>query len=77
VGEPDLRTIAVPGDIERDVGARPLGLVVGEVQKTVQDVPDDSVTGDELCDLLLGVVDVLEPIGPHVTELVGAALDLP
>ncbi len=50
MGEPDLRPIAVPGDIERDVGAGPLGLVVGEVQKTVQDVPDDPVTRDELCE---------------------------
>ena len=76
MGESDLRLIALWGHIESDVGARPLGLVFGEVQVAVQDVPDDSLARDEPGDLLLGVVDVLVSIGPHVTEFVGAALDL-
>src|ERR1022692_3073683 len=76
VGESDLRLIALRGDIESDVGARPLGLVFGEVQEAVQDVPDDALAREELGDLLFGVVDVLVSIGPHVTEFVGATLDL-
>src|SRR6202161_5002591 len=72
VGEADLRAGVRRRDVERDVGARPLRLVLDEVEVAVHHVPGDPAAGDELGDLLRAAVNVLVAVGEGGTELIGA-----
>src|SRR5512143_1326962 len=59
VGEADLGLVALPGDLEDDVRAVPLGLVLDEVEARVRDVPDDPLARHPLGDLLGATVEPL------------------
>src|SRR5512139_1966473 len=59
VGEADLGLVALPGDLEDDVRAVPLGLVLDEVEARVQDVPYNSPARHQLGDLLGAAVERL------------------
>src|SRR5882672_5491183 len=76
VGEADLGLVALPGDVEGHARAVPLALVLDEIEVAVQDEPDDSLSRNQLRDLLLAVVDVLVPVGELTPELVGGAFDV-
>src|SRR5882672_4623472 len=48
VREADLGLVALPGDLEHDVGPVPLALVADEVDLAVRDVPHDLLARHEL-----------------------------
>lgn len=76
VSEPDFRLVAFFGDVKHDSCALPLGLVVGKLGAAFQDEPNDSLAGNELDYLLLGLVEIPIPIGELAAEPVGVAFDL-
>src|SRR5581483_832164 len=76
VGEADFGRTVPRGDLEMDLGVRPLGLVPGEVEVAVQDTPGDSLPGDQLSDLDPAAMGVRIPVGELVIGLAGAALDV-
>src|SRR5579872_804648 len=76
MGEADLRLVALLRDLEHDVGAVPLALVLHEVDLAGRDVPHDLLARHELGDLLRGPVELLVAVGPLGTERVRAAVDL-
>lgn len=52
MGEADLGLVPLLGDLEDDVRAVPLALVLDEVEARVRDVPDDPLARYQLGDLL-------------------------
>jgi hypothetical protein len=77
VGEAELGLAVLSGDLEDDVRALPLGLVVDEADVTVHDVPNDSLARHPFGDLLGGAVQVFVAVRELGTELVRAAVDFP
>ena len=73
VREADLGLVAFLRDIEDDVGAVPLGLVLDEVEVVVQDAPCHSLARRELGDLERAAVDVLVVVVEDGAEFVGLA----
>ncbi len=72
MGEAELGlAVVLSGDVEDNIGAVPLVLVLDEVEASVLDVPHDLFARHEFCDLLLAVMNVLIPIREHFAVLVG------
>jgi len=66
--------IVALSDVEDDVSASPFLLVVNEAELTINDVPNDLATWDQLHRLVQAVVEVFEPITPLRAELIGFSL---
>src|SRR5512135_1496108 len=76
VREAHRRLAVLLANLEHDVRALPLGLVVDEVEAGIRDVPDHPFARHQVSDLLRTAVDVLVAVGELGAETVGTAGDL-
>ena len=73
--EADFCFVTDSGDIESDIGARPLGLILGEIDIAFQNMPNDSFTRNQFCYLLLATMNVLITIRKLLTESVSVTFN--
>ena len=74
--EADFRFVAVVGDLEGDIGARPLGPVFGEAEVVVKDEPAEASPRNRINNLDPATMNVLVPIDELLIGFVGATFDL-
>jgi hypothetical protein len=75
VGEADFCFVTHSRDIESDISARPLGLILGEIDIAFQNMPNDSSTRNQFCYLLLAAMDVIVTVRKLITEAVGVTFN--
>ena len=72
----DFRFAVFCEDIKDNFGTRPLAFVFQKAEAAFQDVPNNFLVRNQLCDLLFGTVHILITVRKFGTELVGFAFDL-
>ena len=76
MGKTDVRFAVFCEDIKDNVGTSPLAFVFQKAEAAVQDVPNDFLVSDQLCDFLFRVMHILITVRKFGAELVGFALYL-
>src|ERR1700682_4325778 len=76
MGQTDFRFAVFCEDIKDNVGTSPLAFVFQKAEAAVQDVPNNFLVRNQLCDLLFGTVHILIAVRKFGAELVGFAFDL-
>ena len=76
MSESNLRLIASFRDLKTDIGALPFVLVFREIETVVQNVPSDSLAGNEFCYFYFAKMEILVAVRILGTQLVGTALDI-
>jgi hypothetical protein len=75
MGEADLCFVTHSGDIESDIGIRPFGFILCEIDVAFQNMPNHSFARNIFCYLLLAAMDILITIRKLIAEFLGVAFN--
>jgi hypothetical protein len=76
MGKVDFCFVALPRNLEDNVGALPLRLVLSEVEVVIENVPDNFLIGHHLRHFHRAAMHVFVTIRPLIAEVCSAAFDV-